>query len=98
MLDVCEMGKQGAADLDLIRDAVRQRRVIVSHDSDFGTLAIHAGEPIVGILFLRPGHIEPAFTIETVKVLLARDVALTPPFILVARRKGSTVTIRYRPL
>jgi hypothetical protein len=72
--------------------------VIVTHDSDFGTLAVHAGEPIVGLLFLRPGHIDPAFTIETIKAILEHDFDVTPPFLLVARRSGLNVTIRYRPL
>lgn len=52
--DVCESGLRGAADIDLIRKAVAENRVIVTHDSDFGTLAVHAGAPIVGLLFLRP--------------------------------------------
>ncbi len=96
--DVCENGQHGTADVDLIRQAVKENRVIVTHDSDFGTLAVLAGEPIVGILFLRPGHIDPAFTVESVKAVLVRDIDVTPPFVLVARRKGAVVTIRYRPL
>jgi predicted nuclease of predicted toxin-antitoxin system len=96
--DVCEEGLRGAADVDLIRRAVAENRVIVTHDSDFGTLAVHAGEPIVGLLFLRPGHIDPAFTIETIQAILDRDLDVTPPFVLVARRSGMDVKIRYRPL
>lgn len=96
--DVREEGLQGATDIDLIRKAVAESRVIVTHDSDFGTLAVHAGEPIVGLMFLRPGHIDPAFTIETIKAIRDRDLDVTAPFVLVARRSGLTVTIRYRPL
>lgn len=96
--DVCEEGLQGAADVDLIRRAVHESRVIVTHDSDFGTLAIQAGEPIVGILYLRPGHIDASFTIKTIKVVLDQQIDLTPPFLLVARRTGPNVTVRYRPL
>lgn len=96
--DVCESGLRGAGDIDLIRKAVAENRVIVTHDSDFGTLVVHAGEPIVGLLFLRPGHIDPAFTIETIKAILEHDFDVTPPFLLVARRSGLNVTVRYRPL
>jgi predicted nuclease of predicted toxin-antitoxin system len=96
--DVCEKGLQGATDIDLISRAVSENRVIVTHDADFGTLAVHAGVSIVGIMFLRPGHIDPAFTIETIKAILDRDLDVTAPFVLVARRSGLNVTIRYRPL
>lgn len=96
--DVCEEGLRGAADIDLIRRAVAENRVLVTHDSDFGTLAVHAGEPIVGLLFLRPGHIDPAFTIGTIQAILDRDLDVTPPFVLVARRSGVDVKMRYRPL
>lgn len=96
--DVCEDGLQGAADVDLIRRAVGENRGIVTHDSDFGTLAIQAGEPIVGVLYLRPGHIDSGFTIETIKVVLNQQIDVTPPFLLVARRTGANVVIRYRPL
>jgi hypothetical protein len=49
-------------------------------------------------MFLRPGYIDPAFTIETIKAVLDRDLDVTAPFVLVARRSGLNVTIRYRPL
>jgi predicted nuclease of predicted toxin-antitoxin system len=95
---VCEEGLRGAVDVDLIRKAVAENRVIVTHDSDFGRLAVYTGEPIVGLLFLRPGHIDPAFTIETIKAILDHDLDVEPPFVLVARRSGLNVAIRYRPL
>ena len=98
VLDVCEEGLRGAADIDVIRRAVAENRVIVTHDSDFGTLAVHAGERIVGLLFLRPGHIDPTFTIGTIQAILDRDLDVTPPFVLVARRSGMDVKMRYRPL
>jgi predicted nuclease of predicted toxin-antitoxin system len=43
--------------------------VIITHDKDFGTLSIVRGEPMIGIIFLRPGHIDPKFTQETLEVL-----------------------------
>jgi predicted nuclease of predicted toxin-antitoxin system len=35
-----ENGWQGVPDVDLLRTAVAQRRLVVTHDSDFGTLAM----------------------------------------------------------
>lgn len=96
VIDVCRSGLQGVADAELLRRAAAERRLIVSHDADFGTLAILQGEPVVGIIYLRPGHIDSQFTISTLSSLLALDPDLTPPFILVARRSGDQVTIRLR--
>jgi predicted nuclease of predicted toxin-antitoxin system len=38
----------------MLRRTVAEDRVVVSHDHDFGTLAVLAGEPIIGIVYLRP--------------------------------------------
>lgn len=95
---VRENGKYGASDIELLRRAVAEHRVVVTHDSDFGALAVLAGEPIVGLLYLRPGHFDPQFTIATIRSLLNADLDLTPPFIVVARRTGTTVTIRIRAI
>lgn len=98
VLDVCLAGLQGSTDGELLRRAVAENRVIVTHDADFGTLAILQGEPVVGLVFLRPGHMNPQFTTGTLGRILAADPDVTPPFILVARRTGDTVAIRIRSL
>lgn len=98
VLDVKRAALQGTDDVDLMRRAVAENRVIVTHDADFGTLAILQGEPVVGLLFLRPGHFDPAFTLGTLTTVLATNPELTPPFILVARRTDVQVTIRIRQL
>jgi predicted nuclease of predicted toxin-antitoxin system len=98
VLDVCESGLQGSSDVDLLRLAVAQNRVIVSHDADFGTLAILANEPVIGLVFLRPGHMDSQFTIATIQAVLGADPDANPPFVLVAKRKGSRVSIRIRSL
>jgi predicted nuclease of predicted toxin-antitoxin system len=96
--DVVERGREGTADVDLLRLATSEGRVVVTHDADLGNLAIHQNEPLVGLVFLRPGHIDPQFTVETILVLLTSDPDLTPPFVLVAKRSGASVTLRVRHL
>ena len=96
--DVAEEGLFGTTDVDLLRRAVSQDRVVMTHDRDFGTLAVLAGEPIVGIVYLRPGHINPRFTIETIEAALKEDHDLSPPFILVVQRKDGHVRMRVRRL
>jgi len=95
---VREEGWAGKPDTELLHIAVAEDRVIVTHDSDFGTLAIRSGEPVYGIVYLRPGHLHPAETIALVQTVLSQDVEMTPPFIMVAQRKDDDVTIRIREL
>ena len=96
VFDVCENSLQGSLDVDLLRRAVADNRVVVTHDADFGTLAVHQNEPIVGLVYLRPGHIDAQFTIGTMQALLTADPDVTPPFLLIAKRSDRGVTIRVR--
>ncbi len=98
ILDVKEEGLNGADDLFLIRFSFAEARVVLTHDSDFGTLAMAAQEPIFGIIYLRPGHIHPEVTAGTVRALLDQELDPQPPFIIVAVRSGSRVKIRLRAL
>ena len=43
VLDVAEEGMLGTTDVDLLRRAVSEDRVVMTHDRDFGTLAILTG-------------------------------------------------------
>ena len=71
---------------------------MITHDRDFGGLSIARLEPIVGIVFLRPGHIDPQFTIQTLRRLFEQDLDLAAPFLLVAKRGRNAVNIRLRSL
>jgi predicted nuclease of predicted toxin-antitoxin system len=98
VLDVKEAGLAGADDVSLLRRAAAEGRVMLTHDSDFGTLAIAAAEPTAGIVYLRPGHIRSEFTIRTLAALLSREVDLAGAFVIVAEATPSTVRIRLRRL
>jgi len=93
---VVECDLLGQSDVDLLRLAHESGRVILTHDHDFGTLAVARGEPFTGIVYLRPGHIRPEFTIETVEAIAAQSITVQSPFIVVAERRGQVVRIRVR--
>lgn len=95
---VHDEGLAGAPDVDVLRHANAQNRVVLTHDSDFGRLVFLSGEPFVGIIFLRPGHIDAAVVLETIAAIERHDEHLTPPFMLVAERKGETVRVRVRAI
>lgn len=94
--DVKEDGLFGTPDDTLLRLANDERRVIVTHDRDFGKLAVATLEPYFGIIFLRPGHTDAEFSVCTLRAVLNADWDLEPPFILVAQHTGEDVAIRVR--
>ncbi len=95
---VAEEGLKGQSDVALLRHAHKLQRVVLTHDSDFGTLAVLQGEPFTGIIYLRPGHIKAEFTIKTLQALTNRSPDVKSPFIVVAEQTKQSVRIRVRQL
>lgn len=94
---IAEQGKFGLSDEEVLKLATDAERIVLTHDSDFGGLAL-MGAKFVGIVYLRPGHIHANFTIETLEAIRDKAPDVTPPFILVAERTGDTVKIRVRQM
>lgn len=91
-------GLGGASDREILAQAHRDGRVVLTHDADFGALAIGAGESVTGVVYLRPGHIDSTRTIQTMRVLFEKDHEIEVPFLVVAEHKGTRVRIRIRAL
>jgi predicted nuclease of predicted toxin-antitoxin system len=96
VLSISGQGLWGLSDLDVLNMAQKGKRVVLTHDSDFGGLAILNSQPYIGIIYLRPGHIQPEFTIQTLQAIQSRALEVSPPFIIVAERTGNNVKIRLR--
>ena len=94
---VAEQGKFGLPDTQVLQQATEENRVVLTHDSDFGGMAVF-GAKFIGIIYLRPGHIQADFTVKTLEAIRDNAPDVTPPFILVAERTGDTVKIRVRQL
>lgn len=92
------LGLIGAADLTLLQLSVDQQRVILTHDSDFGRLAIAQKQPVHGILYVRPGSIDADFTLQTIRTALDHAQQPEPPFVMVAARNRDNIRIRLRLL
>jgi hypothetical protein len=52
----------------------------------------------IGVVFLRPGHIEPAFAIAMLAHAFSAGVDVEPPFMVVVQDRAGTTTIRVREL
>ncbi|MEQ8191925.1 MAG: DUF5615 family PIN-like protein [Candidatus Eremiobacterota bacterium] len=98
IVDIKKSNLSGTDDFFIIRKSFPERRVIITHDSDFGTITIANSEPFIGIIYLRPGHINPEFTKTVLLELFSRDIEVNPPFIIVAERTGEQIKIRIRNL
>ncbi len=70
--------------------------MILTHDRDFGRLAIRLGEPHIGIVYLRPGHIEHAIVLQMLDVLWTTVDAVEAPFVVVVERRVDSVRVRLR--
>jgi predicted nuclease of predicted toxin-antitoxin system len=53
---VTEQGRYGISDTQVLQQATETGRVVLTHDSDFGGLAL-MGAAFIGIIYIRPGHI-----------------------------------------
>jgi len=93
IVSVKEIGLAGKSDLAIMQFAFDQGRAILTHDSDFGRLTYMAQHDLLGIIFLRPGHIRPEFTIETLQYLESRSFDISTPFIVVAERVGKMIRV-----
>jgi predicted nuclease of predicted toxin-antitoxin system len=89
-------GLAGREDREILHYAHSCRWVVLTHDSDFGTLAIRNGEPYTGIIYVRPGHIAPGFVLEILDAVRALPVEPSPPFVIVAERREQVVRVRVR--
>lgn len=94
--DIKEEGLQGSTDEFLLKMAYEEKRVIVTHDSDFGTIIFTQAADFHGISYFRPVHILPVFTIASIDVFMDVNPDLTPPFILVVENQNPNIKIRVR--
>jgi len=91
--DVKEEAWFGTADEALLDIAYQEDRFVLTHDADFGALAIHQGKPCYGILYLRLKNINPATIIRVWSELLQKELEIAPQSIWVIEE--SRVRIRY---
>jgi len=83
VLDTKEEGWQGKSDDELLEVAHRQKRFVLTHDSDFGTLAIHEGKKYHGIIYLRLRNFHPRNVSAVCGQLLRLDVEISEGMLIV---------------
>jgi predicted nuclease of predicted toxin-antitoxin system len=77
VLDVKESDMNGTSDHILLELAFKEQRFVVTHDADFGTLAINNEQPCYGVLYLRLLKQSALNVIEVLKALIAMNPELS---------------------
>lgn len=96
VMDVVESNLAGSADDIILEIAYQNNRVVVTHDRDFGSLAIAGGKAYFGIIYLRPGQIDVTDSIQSCSALISSDIEVIAPFIIVVHNGLAGIRIRYR--
>ncbi len=73
VVDVKEKGWHGNEDKYLMEIANKGKRFILTHDTDFGTLAINEGVPCYGIIYMRFRNLKVSNVINILDKLLMVD-------------------------
>lgn len=73
VVDVKENGWHGNEDKYLMEIANKEKRFILTHDTDFGTLAINEGVPCYGIIYMRLRNLKVSNVINILEKLLVVD-------------------------
>lgn len=93
VIDTKEQNWHGKEDEEILENAYREKRFVLTHDSDFGTLAINEGKRNYGIIYLRLRNVNPRNVIKVYEQLLGLDTAISPGTILVIEE--TRIRIKY---
>lgn len=82
-VDVKEKGWQGSNDRYVLEMAYADERFVLTHDSDFGTLAINEGAPCYGIVYIRLKNLTVENVCGVLEKLLKVDIEIAKGSIIV---------------
>lgn len=83
VIDTKEENWHGQEDEFILEKAYVQKRFVLTHDSDFGTLAINEGKNYHGIIFLKLKNMTPANVIEVMNNFFLLDIDFTEGSLIV---------------
>ena len=92
--DVKEKGWQGSNDRYVLDMAYADERFVLTHDSDFGTLAINEGAPCYGIIYIRLKNLKVENVCGVLERLLKVDIEIAKGSIIVVE----DARVRVRPV
>jgi predicted nuclease of predicted toxin-antitoxin system len=96
VFDIKEAKLFRLSDRAILELAHQEQRVVISQDSDFGTLVFRDNLAFFGIIYLRPGHADPGVHVQTLKTIFETNPLVYPPFLIVGENHGEKVKLRIR--
>jgi predicted nuclease of predicted toxin-antitoxin system len=96
VFDIKEQSLASSTDDFIMKISEKQRRIVITQDSDLATILFKKKLKNSGVIFLRPGHVKSEIVIETLDYLLNSNIDVEIPFILVADNQGNTIKVRVR--
>ncbi len=96
--DIKEEKLSGAVDITILDTANKEKRIVITHDSDFGKIIFSGYRLHTGIIFLRPGHINARVHIASLTAVFSSLAETVFPFMLVAENSTDRIKIRIRNL
>ncbi|VEN74575.1 conserved hypothetical protein [Candidatus Desulfarcum epimagneticum] len=93
ILDTKEEKWHGTDDETLLNIAYREKRFVLTHDSDFASLAINQSKPCYGIFYLRLKNMNPVYVSRVCKDLFQKEMEITPRSIWVI--EDARIRVRY---
>lgn len=91
VLDVKEKGWHGKDDADLLQKAAKTRRFVISHDRDFGKLAINQRQSCYGVIYLRLKDQRSANAIRVMREFLERNLDVRPGTLIVLQESRARI-------
>ena len=83
----------GKEDEELLKIAYEDNRFVLTHDSDFGTLAIYKGKKYHGIIYVKVKNLQSQNVIKVCRQLLELKTNIKPGALIVAEE--SKLRIRH---
>ena len=67
-----------------------------SISAESATVFGNAGDLSVGLIYLRPGHIQAAYTLESLRAIEATVGVVEPGFVIIAEHRTGQVRVQLR--
>ncbi len=94
-----DAGLNGKPDTVILEAALATSRTVLTHDRDFGQLAILNRQKCTSIVYLRPGHVSADHAVRALAYIESLpDATMHLPVIVVARVVDDRVVVRTRPI
>ncbi len=96
VLSTASANLNSCPDIEIINFAYKNNFVIVTFDADFGKYIYTQQINFIGLIYLRPGHLNPSIHQQTINALFTETLSLTQPFVIIAEHLIKSIKIRVR--